>query len=113
VRFTDWTANGRRRRTKLAQSDRKFRLTIWLSGTMRIFVQSAIVPVVALSMRDAQWTGNYRQTLAVAAMFLMPLPFEVFASSVSCTCNFRTLRDGTHLSKIFSGAVGGAALLVA
>lgn len=113
VRVTDWTANGRRRRTKLAQSDRKFRLTIWLSGTMRIFVQSAIVPVVALSMRDAQWTGNYRQTLAVAAMFLMPLPFEVFASSVSCTCNFRTLRDGTHLSKIFSGAVGGAALLVA
>eukprot|EP00439_Symbiodinium_sp_Y106_P086507 s166_g33.t2 len=75
VRFTDWTANERRRRTKLAQL-----LYLWSQ-------------VVALSMRDAQWTGNYRQTLAVAAMFLMPLPFEVFASSVSCTCNFRTLRD--------------------
>lgn len=56
-----------------------------------------MVQVVALSMRDAKWTGNYRQTLvwnlelhwlkpwglmtwtwpkAVASMFLIPLPFE-------------------------------------
>lgn len=57
----------------------------------------SLVQVVALSMRDAKWTGNYRQTLvwnselhrlkplglmtwtwpkAVASMFLIPLPFE-------------------------------------
>ncbi|CAJ1429553.1 unnamed protein product, partial [Effrenium voratum] len=113
VRFTDWTAKGRRLRRKLAESDRKFRLTVWLSGTMRIFVQSAVVPVVALSMRDANFTGNYRQTLAVASLFLMPLPFEVLAAGMSCPCGHRQPQDGTTVSKIISGAVGGAALLVA
>lgn len=114
VRYTDWTAVAKgRRRAKLAESDRKFRFTVWLSGTMRIFAQSAMVPVVALSMRDAHWTGNYRQTLAVAAMFLMPLPFEVIAGSVSCSCGPRQAQDGTTTSKIISGAIGGAALLVA
>ena len=112
VRYTDWTAKGRRR-AKLAESDRKFRFTVWLSGTTRIFVQSAMVPVVALSMRDANWTGNYRQTLAVASMFLMPLPFEVIAGSLSCSCGPRRAQDGTTMSKIISGAIGGAALLVA
>ena len=113
VRYTDWTAKGRRRPKKLADSDRNFRFTVWLSGTMRIFVQSAMVPVVALSMRDANWTGNYRQTLAVAAMFLMPLPFEVIAGSLSFSCGQRRPQDGTTVSKIISGAIGGAALLVA
>ena len=112
VRYTDWTAKGRRR-AKLAESDRKFRFTVWVSGTTRIFVQSAMVPVVALSMRDANWTGNYRQTLAVASMFLMPLPFEAIAGSVSCSCGPRQVQDGTTVSKIISGAIGGAALLVA
>ena len=112
VRYTDWTAKGRRR-AKLAESDRKFRFTVWVSGTTRIFVQSAMVPVVALSMRDANWTGNYRQTLAVASMFLMPLPFEAIAGSVSCSCGPRQAQDGTTVSKIISGAIGGAALLVA
>lgn len=111
VRYTDWTAKGRRR-AKLAESDRKFRFTVWFSGTTRIFVQSAMVPVVALSMRDANWTGNYRQSLAVASMFLMPLPFEVIAGSVSCSCG-PAAQDGTTVSKIISGAIGGAALLVA
>ena len=112
VRFIDWTTKSRRR-AKLAESDRNFRLKVWLSGTMRIFAQSAMVPVVALSMRDAKWTGNYRQTLAVASMFLIPLPFEAVAGSAYCSCGHRQAQDGTMVSKIFSGAIGGAALLVA
>eukprot|EP00438_Fugacium_kawagutii_P024755 Skav213505 [mRNA] locus=scaffold3849:268322:291457:- [translate_table: standard] len=116
VRFTDWTAKGRYRSKRAAsdvESDRKFRLTVWLSGTMRIFVQSAMVPVVALSMRDANWTGNFRQTLAVASLFLLPLPFEAIAGgSVSCSSRDGA-KDGTTFSKILSGAIGCAALLVA
>jgi len=113
VRFSG--GNGKdRRRISSGDDDRKFRYTTWLSGTTRIFVQSAIVPVVGLSMRDAHWTGNYRQTFAVAAIFLLPLPFEVFASSLSSGCGFRSrAKDDTNFSKLLSGGVGAAALLIA
>eukprot|EP00434_Breviolum_minutum_P017032 symbB.v1.2.015029.t1/scaffold1037.1/size142759/1 len=50
---------------------------------------------------------------AVASMFLIPLPFEAVAGSAYCSCGHRQAQDGTMVSKIFSGAIGGAALLVA
>mmetsp|Transcript_30862 Transcript_30862/g.98464 ORF Transcript_30862/g.98464 Transcript_30862/m.98464 type:complete len:820 (-) Transcript_30862:90-2549(-) len=89
------------------------RAAVWLSGTARVFVQSAILPVVALSMRDAQWTGNFRQTFAVAALCLLPMPFEAFVSRLCCTCSLRQRpADGTDSSKLASGALGALALAV-
>jgi MFS family permease len=87
---------------------------VWISGTTRVFVQSAVLPVVALSMRDAHWTGNFRQTIAVAAVSLLPMPFEAFASRLCCACGMRApARSGSELSKLASGAVGVVALLIA
>eukprot|EP00913_Durusdinium_trenchii_P025222 g23678.t1 len=60
------------------------------------------------------WVGShFPSRLAVASMFLMPLPFEVIAGSLSFSCGQRQAQDGTTASKIVSGAIGGAALLVA
>merc|ERR1719408_961263 len=44
----------------------KYRNAMLLSGTARVVVQSAIIPTVALLMRDAQWTGQFRQSMVVA-----------------------------------------------
>jgi len=92
-----------------------YRTSVWVSGTTRVFVQSAIMLAVALSMRDAGWTGSYRQTYAVSALCLLPMPFEVLAAKAICSCSgvARLARDGTSFSKLASGAFGFVALLAA
>lgn len=67
----------------------KFRSPLLLSGTLRVFVQSAIMPVAALLMHDAQWTGQFRQSIAVATLYLLQLPFEALASRMCCVCSAR------------------------
>jgi len=89
------------------------RIGVFVSGTMRVFVQSAILPVAALSMRDAHWTGNFRQTFAVAAICLLPMPFEALASRICCGCSIRQRGvDGIDSSKIASGLVGAVSLAI-
>lgn len=113
VRFPDqnWVL---RQRTVMNGGDWTFQYTTWISGTTRIFVQSAIVPVLALSMRDAGWTGKFRQSMAVAAMFLLALPFEVLVSRICCSCGYRAgALDDTSSSKMISGAVGAGSLVLA
>lgn len=58
------------------------RLALWTSGTIRVFVQSAALAALALWMRGAGLTGHFRQTRAVAALSLLPVPFEAVASGV-------------------------------
>jgi len=91
-----------------------YRISVFVSGTLRVFVQSAIMPVVALKLRDANWTGNFRQTFAVAALCLLPMPFEAFASRMfSCSCSMRLHgADGIDFSKLASGAIGLVALVI-
>mmetsp|Transcript_110143 Transcript_110143/g.322265 ORF Transcript_110143/g.322265 Transcript_110143/m.322265 type:complete len:795 (+) Transcript_110143:68-2452(+) len=90
-----------------------FRMGVFVSGTMRVFVQSAILPVAALSMRDAHWTGNFRQTFAVAAICLLPMPFEALASRMCCGCSLRLRStDGVDSSKLASGFIGAIALAI-
>lgn len=115
VRFVEGKREKNRRHTLTEDDARHFQYITWLSGTTRIFVQSAVLPVIALSMRDAKWTGNYRQTCAVAAICLVPLPFEVFASHLSCSCAVRSsaASDDHTLSKLVSGAIGAVTLLIA
>lgn len=67
----------------------KFRVALLASGTLRVFVQSAIIPVVALLMHDANLTGYFRQSIAVAMIFLLQLPFEALASRMCCMCDKR------------------------
>jgi MFS family permease len=115
VRFGDQDqATSRSRSPPTISVSNGSRLCI-LSGTTRVFVQSAILPVVALSMRDAHWTGNFRQTIAVAAICLLPMPFEAFASRMCCTCSTRSSvkRSGTDVSKMVSGTIGLVAMLIA
>jgi len=90
------------------------RISVFVSGTLRVFVQSAIMPVVALKLRDANWTGNFRQTFAVAALCLLPMPFEAFAFRMfGCSCSKRLLgADGIDFSKLASGAIGLVALVI-
>jgi MFS family permease len=117
VRFGDQAASKPSTRPKISAAltgGGNGRLSI-ISGTTRVFVQSAIMPVVALSMRDAHWTGSFRQTIAVAAVCLLPMPFEAFASRICCTCQTRSSdrRSGSELSKMASGAVGLVGLAIA
>lgn len=94
------------------QSMTTLRRLAWISGTGRVFVQSAILPVAALSLRDAAFTGHFRQTITVAALCLLPVPFEAIASRVCCTCAARpSSRSGR--GPILSGAAGAVMLLVA
>mmetsp|Transcript_20724 Transcript_20724/g.44187 ORF Transcript_20724/g.44187 Transcript_20724/m.44187 type:complete len:835 (-) Transcript_20724:113-2617(-) len=110
----DPSARNRRSSTKDLPDNRRYRLVVWISGTTRVFVQSAILPVAALSMRDTKWTGNFRQTYVVAAICLLPMPFEAIVSRITCGCGLRA-RGGaaTDSSKMVSGAVGAIALLSA
>lgn len=90
------------------------RIGFYFSGTTRVFVQSAILPCVALTMRDAQLTGNFRQTIAVAAICLVAMPFEAFAARICCSCSARARpEDVTSSSRLFLGSIGAVALLAA
>jgi MFS family permease len=71
----------------------KFKIPLLVSGTARVFVQSAMIPAVALIMYDAQLTGHFRQCIAVALLFLLQLPFEALVSRMCC------LRHATPPSK--------------
>jgi len=83
------------------------------SGTARVFVQSAILPCVALTMRDAQMTGNFRQTIAVAAICLIAMPFEAFAARICCSCSVRVREeDVTHSSRLFLVSICAVGLLL-
>jgi len=94
------------------EGGRELRMRLILSGTARVFVQSAIVPCVALTMRDARFTGNFRQTIAVAAMCVVGMPFEAFASRICCSCSSRARpEDVTSSSKLILGFLGASALL--
>lgn len=84
----------------------------WVSGTGRVFVQSAVMPVAALSLRDAAFTGHFRQTITVAALCLLPVPFEAVASRVCCTC-FARPGGRSGRGPILSGVAGAVTLLVA
>jgi len=65
-------------------------------------------------MRDAHLTGNFRQTIAVAAICLVAMPFEAFASRICCSCSARARpEDVTSSSRLFLGFIGAVALLVA
>merc|ERR1711874_441830 len=59
-----------------------WRQRLWISGTMRVFVQSAAMMTLGMWMRDARLTGSFRQTKAIAALCLLPVPFEALASGM-------------------------------
>jgi len=115
VRFASKSDTDRNTSTLRQKEGDAYRFTVLLSGTARVFVQSAILPIVALSMRDARWTGNFRQTFAVAAICLLPMPFEAFVARICCSCSMRSriTGDSKDSSKMFSGAIGAIALLIA
>jgi len=94
------------------ECSRQQRMRFYFSGSARVFVQSAILPCVALTMRDAHLTGNFRQTIAVAAICLVAMPFEAFASRICCSCSSRARpEDVTSSSRLLLGIIGAFALL--
>jgi len=96
------------------ECSRQQRMYFYFSGTTRVFVQSAILPCVALAMRDAKLTGNFRQSIAVAAMCFIAMPFEAFASRICRSCSARIRQQHVaSSSRLFLGFVGAVAMLVA
>jgi len=90
----------------------KFRKELLISGTARVFVQSAIMPVVGLLMHDAHLTGQFRQSAVVAILYLLQLPFQALASRLCCACSTRpSSRSGIDFQRVFGG--GAIALLTA
>lgn len=61
---------------------RRWRARLIASGTARAFAQSAAMMALALGMRDGGVTGEFRQTKAIAALSLVPAPFEALASGI-------------------------------
>jgi len=98
------------------ETDKKYRKFALISSTSRVFVQSSVFCAVALLMRDADWTGHFRQCFAVAALCWLPMPFEALTSHLCCSCSTRSQRDSDGQrdlmkAKITSGAIGAAVFL--
>jgi len=103
-----------RSRSKVDESGDYYRRIVWVSGTTRVFVQSAVMPIAALAMRDNGYTGKFRQSIVVAALSLLPMPFEAVASSICCYCATRVrARDSKDVGKVISGTIGGLVLFAA
>merc|ERR1712136_120084 len=85
--------NGKGRQSKSATSNNDYyRRIVWISGTTRTFVQSAVMPIAALA--------------------IVPMPFEAVASSVCCYCATHVrARDGKDVGKGISGFLGCVVLL--
>jgi len=64
------------------ESDFKSRAMLLVSGSLRVFVQSAALMAIAVYMHDVGYMGYFRQSCAVAILCLIPVPFEGFASGV-------------------------------
>jgi len=58
------------------------RLRLILSGTLRVFVQSAACMTIVMCMRNAGEVHLFRQSCAVALLCLIPVPFEAIASGL-------------------------------
>jgi len=85
----------------------KLRWLGWISGTTRIFVQSAALPVVALTLSDAQLTGHFHQSMAVAALLLLPIPFQIATSRLCaspCLPQNERLRSCAMLTILFAAS---------
>jgi MFS family permease len=88
-----------------------YRNAICSIATTRVFLQSAILVSAALAMREAHLTGNYRQTLAVAALCLLPMPFEAVTSRLCGNCQHRSQSESKkEKGKMVGGAIGVAVL---
>jgi len=58
------------------------RMKLILSGTLRVFVQSAACMTIAMCMYNAGEVHLFRQSCAVALLCLIPVPFEAIASGL-------------------------------
>jgi hypothetical protein len=83
-----------------------------ISGTTRVFIQSAAIFTIALLMRDLEYTGSFRQSCVVAVMYLLPVPIEILAST-NTSCGSCIVRDRTRASWISVGMVAITTCLVA
>lgn len=94
VRFPSPAKSGEIYRQQKPHDDnveaKDYRGKLLISGTLRVFVQSAMMPTIALLMQDAHWTGQFRQAIAVGTLYLLQLPFEALASRVCCACPQRS-----------------------
>jgi len=64
------------------ESALRSRMRLILSGTLRVFVQSAACMTVVMCMRSAGDVHLFRQSCAVALLCLVPVPFEAIASGL-------------------------------
>lgn len=110
VRFPQGETTSKQLSTRQGEADRLRRLAV-ISGTAHVFVQSAILPVVALSLYDANLNGHFRQSLGVAAFCLLPMPFQAMASRLCCSVRLHT-RSVKDWTRIVSGAIGVLLLVV-
>jgi len=58
------------------------RVMLLLSGSLRVFVQSASLMAIAIHMSDVGDVGFFHQCCAVALLCFIPAPFEAFASGL-------------------------------
>merc|ERR1712151_383667 len=73
------------------ESDFKSRVMLLVSGTLRVFVQSAALMAIAVYMQDVGDVDDFRQSRAVATLCLIPVLFEGFASGVWLRGSFPSL----------------------
>jgi len=81
-------------------------------GTARVFLQSAIMLAAALSMHDAHLTGNYWQSIAVAALVLVPMPFEAIALKVCGCCQSRSQVESKKNQRLLVVVTMGATVSI-
>eukprot|EP00928_Gymnodinium_smaydae_P041995 TRINITY_DN28355_c0_g1_i1.p1 TRINITY_DN28355_c0_g1~~TRINITY_DN28355_c0_g1_i1.p1 ORF type:complete len:795 (+),score=94.85 TRINITY_DN28355_c0_g1_i1:40-2424(+) len=63
--------------------------SIWAAATLRALVQSAVLPAAVFLMRDVGLVDNFKQSVAVAFLCILPLICEAIASRVCHECSSR------------------------
>jgi MFS family permease len=113
ARFADKFEQGKRRKnSEDEQQSSHFRWVVLISGTARVFVQSAIMPVVALLMHDLGYVGQFRQSIAVATIYLLQLPFEALATKACTGCSVRLSTKSRTSMGLSRNLLGSGAILI-
>lgn len=81
-RMSSWHSSDELEALQSESEVNRWRGKLLFSATARVFVQSSAIMTLALWMRDANMTGSFRQTKAIALFFFLPAPFQAVASGV-------------------------------
>lgn len=87
------------------ESDFSSRIFLLMSGTVRVFVQSAALIAAAMCLRDAGEISLFKQSRGVAMLCLIPVPFEALAAGVWLKADFSRVEKYANKASLAALAI--------